>query len=222
MIADFERSEFTLAPCVWPATFEQDLVPISLPTLTTSSNTTTISATPSASPKKVSIGPIIGGVVGGLGVLLAALILVYFFVWKPRQKKKKSQPSEHSGDELMDHKPPTPTSTAYAGNNAELDSKHIVGEMLDSEVERLRKYEVPGTPGNRGEELDTHVPVGSELWAPQVFEMQAREPVGSEMASPVNSQRSPSNTVSPLSQGGATSPGYSDREGGRHQTYYNP
>lgn len=64
------------------------------------------------------------------------------------------------------------------------------------------------------------MPVRTELDSPQVYEMPAREPVGSEMTSPVLSDRN--EKVSPLSLGEEGPPGHFDRNERLHRTYYNP
>ena len=52
----------------------------------------TVTITPTASPdsNRVPIGAIVGGAVGGFAVLVAAILLVLFWVWKMRRKAAES------------------------------------------------------------------------------------------------------------------------------------
>jgi len=235
MIADFERSEFTIAPCAWPSTFNQELVPILLPnskeTTNSSNSNSTLPVNHSAS-SKTPIGAVVGGVVGGIAVILVGLLLAYFFWWKPRSQKNQKHdaiPSEDASDSTPQEGPSGPsTATAFDPtlNKTELDSKQYgSNELLDiREVERMQKHEMYAVPA--AQEMDTWVPVGSELDSPQVFEMPAREPVGIEMASPPIDERSPE--LSPLTPGSTPRPsrtppgGYFDRRNMAQRTYYNP
>jgi len=222
MIADFERSEFMIAPCVWPATFKQEIVPILLPsvnsTITTPNTNTTTTPPPNreAAHHPVPIGPIIGGIAGGVALILCGLILTYLFIWKPRRAKKHTQVPSDPSHSIA----PTELSiTDFTLNKSELDSQQYgAQEMLDiREVERRQKHELAGPPA--GQELDTHVPVGSELDSPWLYEMPAREPVGSEMASPVSER---STQISPLSPGEAPAGYFAEERGRSRRPRYSP
>jgi hypothetical protein len=209
MIADFERSEFTIAPCVWPTTFNQSIVPILLP----GAQLEAIQPIPTsqATSHNLPLGPIIGGSLGGIALILGVGIMIYLFVFKPRRMKHNKQESVGSTDEGS-------TSTAeldiqkidHTRNKMELDSKQYgAHEMLDiREVERRMTHELVGTSGYR--ELDTHIPVGSELEVP-VYEMSAREDVANVLASSPTSGRS--RELSPLSPDDETIPGFFERRG---------
>ncbi|KAL2074840.1 hypothetical protein VTL71DRAFT_8619 [Oculimacula yallundae] len=90
LTADYDRSEFVVAPCVWPSTFQQNLVAIYPP-----DSNQTISAIPGPEDSKSTpIGAIIGGVLGGLILLAAALAYWYFVV---RRKRRQSEVASAPG-----------------------------------------------------------------------------------------------------------------------------
>jgi hypothetical protein len=116
-------------------------------------------------------------------VLITALLLFWFCYWRPRKRKAAFElaaiAAENSSQNNKTH-PETseldPTSAAYAELSA----------YEEAEKKRRAEAEIGGTPILR-HEIDSRTPVGSELGANEIYEMPAREPVGSEMATPVPS-----------------------------------
>ena len=208
LIADFERSIFTLSQCIWPSTFKEDIRAILPPGNSTNNPTNTTIETPK---RHTLVGAIAGGVGGSVILIILGFLLAYIYVWKPRQKKRPAIPigiTENPEDISIE------TVIVDPNFKAELDAKETEykGAELDDDGElEIVKQEIGGTP-IRGHELDTYVPAGAELDSPQVFEMPAMEPVGCELQSPS------SPVISPMSFAGQRD--YVDM-GRRHDTYYN-
>ena len=70
LIADYDRREFTAAPCVWPSTFNQDIKGIRPPgdVIINISSTT-------------PMGAIVGGILGGLVVIALVVFALWFCKW---------------------------------------------------------------------------------------------------------------------------------------------
>jgi hypothetical protein len=222
MIADYDRHTFSLSPCVWPSTFDSKIVTI-LPPSANDTNTTTTATNPISQKSSTPVGAIAGGVVGGILLIVALAVAYWFFIYRPKHRKPVPKP-----DEPESSLPPSTVTQAatIATEHSELDG-HFHGAELtayeEAEKKRLAEAEIAGTP-ILGHEMDSQVPVGSELDSPQIFEMPAREPVGTEMHSPgASPSLSPgvlrSGQRSPLSREGS-----SDRDGvvrhNLHETYY--
>jgi hypothetical protein len=202
LTADYDRSQFTVSPCVWPSTFTQDLHAIYQPN-------STLAQTTQSTKASTPIGAIVGGVVGGIVVLGLAFILLWFCYLKPRRKRRKA--AELEAIAAGENSSQLPNSTLNL-EPSELDpTSEFRGVELsayeEAEKKRRAEAEMAGTP-ILGHEMDSHTPVGSELGATEIFEMPAREPVGSEMGTPVHSPlASPrSGEASPMLSSGWNSP----------------
>lgn len=236
LIADYDRSQFTLAPCVWPSTFTENIVAIHPPNA--NNITTTVTLTHNSSSSTL-ISAIIGGAVGGIILIVAALLVYWWFVYKPKHK-------EHSKLES-----PSTIADAEAGvrvginvqDKPELDASLTRTELStfeEADEKRRAQAEIMGTP-ILGHEMDGQTPVENELDSAQVFEMPAREPVGSKLhtpqssssqnpwvseglASPRSQRTKPRSPFSVSTQESSTSSPreYFNREWQRHETYYNP
>ena len=97
LIADYQRSTFTVSDCVWPPTFNQDIVTILPPPVndTSASNNSTTSNHHSSLP----VGAIAGGIVGAIVAILIAALLSCFLIFKPH----KSKHSKHSPNGFERH-----------------------------------------------------------------------------------------------------------------------
>ncbi|TVY48337.1 Candidapepsin [Lachnellula occidentalis] len=170
LIADYDRSEFTIAPCVWPSTFKSDIKSILPP----SANTTRTNGTSTETQKNTStpVGAIVGGVVGGIALLVGAALLFYFFFYRHRHTKPAV---------------PTTDSSAYAAaaqgdplqvdptkDKSELRGDYGGTELAAEHEQERRNAELAGKPV-LGSELASSQLVGSELDGQQVYEMPARE-----------------------------------------------
>jgi hypothetical protein len=206
LIADYDRSEFSVSPCMWPSTFNENIKAILPPGETAPNNTITITLKPSPAPA----GAIAGGVIGGVAVLILASLAFFFFYWKPRHQAKPVELSV--SEEEQEAKPGTPaTDPPKDPLHQELDGVFAGAELPDIySVERKKQGELAGTPVSQSE-LASPEPVGSELDSPQVFEMPAREAVGSELSSAALSPREMSEADY-----------FEQRRKQQHQTYYNP
>jgi len=177
MIADFERQEFMISQCAWPAVFKQELVPILIPSQNLiSSNTTAIPREkPKADSTTLPLGPVIGGVIGGLALLLASAVCFYIFIYKPRQRKKIG-----SAERLGSDSSTLPYGSAIVGQEPfSTDGK--------PELDTKQTFEMVGTPPGitfKRHEMDTYVPAASELCGPLLYEMPAREIVGTDLTIP--------------------------------------
>lgn len=206
LIADYERSTFTIAPCVWPPTFKEDIVAI-LPISASSSSS--LSSDPTVTPHahRTPTATIAGGIAGCVILIIFCFVLGHKFFYKPRHKKAVETPGL---DTAM---------TGTAGSidepfaKPELDAKdteyHVVelavSDKGDQDVEMQAAGEIDGRPV-RGHELDGKAPVRSELASQAVYEMPAREAVGTELG--------PSPGFNP--------PAWPWDEKPKHRTYYNP
>ncbi|TVY15848.1 Candidapepsin-8 [Lachnellula arida] len=185
LIADYDRSEFTIAPCVWPSTFKSDIRSILPP----SANTTRTNGTLTEIQKHTSIpvGAIVGGVIGGIALIVGAALLFYLFFYRRRHITSDSSPDV-----------PTIDPSAYAAvaqvdptkDKSELYSHYHGTELAAALEQEKRNAELAGNP-ILGSELASSQPVGSELDSPQIYEMPARESVAREMESPLGPGRNP-------------------------------
>lgn len=103
----------------------------------------------------------------------------------PPQEVSSFEPtSAEEGSQIASHTSPHSDNESQ---KAELDANGAFIELPDP---RDEKSEMPVI--ERPGKLDTKVPVESELETPQVWEMEARESVGSEMSTPIEERgRSP-------------------------------
>ncbi|KAF8857296.1 hypothetical protein BDZ45DRAFT_803431 [Acephala macrosclerotiorum] len=180
-IADYDRSQSTVAPCVWPSAFTENIVAIHPPSPNSTNNTITITHKSSIS-SSTPIGAIVRGVVGGIVLIIAAILAYWWFIYKPKHKNHvEPEGSSAPRTELSTHE--------------------------EAEKKRRAKAEIAGTP-ILGHETDSQAGIGNEAGDTQVFEMPAREPVGSELhtpqGSPRQSLRFSEGLVSPRSQSGGT------------------
>lgn len=210
LTADYDRSQFTVSPCVWPSTFTQDIYAIYQPN-------STLAIVNNKKGSSTPIGAIVGGVVGGVVFLLAAFLLFWFCYLKPRRKKPAELPATKAGESdtpLDPNGTPHPTQSELDPASREF-AEMSAYEEAEKKRQRLAEAEIAGTP-ILGHEMDSHTPVGSELGGEgneifempgnEAHEMPAREPVGSEMPTPVPSPLgSPRSTErSPMLSGAST------------------
>ncbi|KAL9095581.1 MAG: hypothetical protein Q9165_002013 [Trypethelium subeluteriae] len=97
LIADYENNTLTIAPCIWPNSFQQDIKVIGASSAPASSS----------SSSKLSVGAIVGIAVGAFGLL--TLLLVALFLLRRRRSTHRAQeldgkdtarlPSETAGHE---------------------------------------------------------------------------------------------------------------------------
>jgi hypothetical protein len=164
LIADYDRSDFTLSPCVWASTFNPSINAIYPPgsnsTIYPSGSNSTYnnSAVTTASRPPTPIGGIVGGVIGGLLIAIIAVLLYWHFIWKPRHRAQ-TLTREDATTEILYEKP-----ELAAG--------------LEHEIVQIAGQPVTGS------EMDAQPPVPGELHSSPMYEMPAREPVGNEMHSP--------------------------------------
>lgn len=89
VMADYERRNFTLAPCVWPDDTTKS--PPSAPMIIRSINETSNPTESTGGSNTLSAGAIAGAVVGGIiaGLLLAALIACIYIRRRRRQRRQR-------------------------------------------------------------------------------------------------------------------------------------
>lgn len=163
MMADFDRSEFTIAPCVWPSTFTPDIRSLVPSTSAANSTNNTTSSVGSESIKSSTPkGAIVGGVIGGLALLVGCLALFYFFIYRPKRKATKT------------HEAPT---DATSGQSTAPPSAR--NEERHTDKKKQPEAEIAGGP-ILGSELPSPDAIGNEIDSMQVFEMPAG-PAASEL-----------------------------------------
>ncbi|KAH7336109.1 aspartic peptidase domain-containing protein [Rhexocercosporidium sp. MPI-PUGE-AT-0058] len=161
LIADYDRSEFTVAPCAWPSTFTENIVAIHPPDF---NDTITIIHKPKITP----IGAIVGGVVGGIAFLLA-LALAYWFVYNPKHAKKRA--------ELVASSDPDFHVVATADH---YHDKMELSTGVESVLSELPAYDKAQKQQRMSEIAGTSL-IGHELESRPIYEMPTTEPVGSEL-----------------------------------------
>ncbi|TVY93969.1 hypothetical protein LAWI1_G000906, partial [Lachnellula willkommii] len=171
LMADYDRSEFTIAPCVWPSAFKSDIRSILPP----SANTTRTNGTLTEIQQHTSttVGAIVGGVIGGIALIVGAALL-----------SKHSYATYFST--VADTSPPTVPLTSISvcavaqvdptKDKSELYSHYHGTELAAALEQEKRNAELAGNP-ILGSELASSQPVGSELDSPQIYEMPAMESV---------------------------------------------
>ncbi|RDW57078.1 hypothetical protein BP6252_13893 [Coleophoma cylindrospora] len=180
IIADYQRSRFSISQCSWPATFTENLVAILPPDgLNSSTNTTTTTAA-AAARKSAPTGAIVGGVVGGVVVIIISIFIGYHLVYKPAQRRKKSPFTLEEAADITEPKPELDatdqgaakfTSTELAGNGVYSSVNHAqetCTDQLEDTSRRVYNIEAQGE-------------FPSELNSTPIHEMAAREPVGNEL-----------------------------------------
>jgi hypothetical protein len=169
LIADYDRSQFTLSPCVWPSTFTQNLVAIHLPS---SSNSTTTQITHT---HKIPIAAIIGGAISACILLITVILFLAFFLRRRHSNTNSSSPSAEAPSKSS-------ISLGVLHDKPELDAGSASVELLALEGKK-RRAEIAGTPVH-GHEMDSQEAAIKELPVEDVYELPAREAVGSELGSP--------------------------------------
>lgn len=171
LIADHERSNFTIAQAKFDSLNTQHLVAIQKPSPTNETNDV---------PLEKESDSISGGAIGGIlvgavaGLALIALLLWFFVFRKRRVVKKADQGSEHTTlqDNPEDKKNSTPNETELPQDAAvhEVASNYKLGHEADSRELRsevdgstAQELHTPPAPGSRwaAQELYT-LPIGHE------------------------------------------------------------
>lgn len=171
LIADYDRSTFTISPCVWPATFNSSIHAIYPPTSNSINSTIT---TTSILPKHSRpLGGILGGTLGGFLLIVLVIPFYWKFFWKPRHR---SQPPTTEGGKAA--------SSSTLPDKPELDAGNGRAELatLREQETSCEIVQIAGTP-IIGIEMDTHVVDAGELDSSVVHEMPAWEPVRTELPS---------------------------------------
>jgi hypothetical protein len=166
LIADYDRFEFTVAPCVWPPTFTQDIRAIYQPDSTSTS----------VHKHKIPVAALAGSAIGALVLIIITILAYWHLIYKPKHKLPPPPAVETPAldkDDMFSHP---------LCNKPELDGV-ARNELSGSLVDEKGEVEISGTP-ILGEEMDGEPTVRAELETPPVFEMPAREAVGNELYSP--------------------------------------
>lgn len=190
LIADYERSNFSVFPCKWEANAQSTIVAIPSINETTTSNNTTTPATPHSAKSSISVGLIVGIVIGALVVIAIAAFLIWYF----RRRLCCGKPSELDADETA--------RTAAAATIPQVQPlKSVPGGELDSttihELPSHHKFGVLEAPGGveayaKMSEMEGEVPAQMHRGRMRgVFEMDAGMPVmpPARSTSPSSSQR---------------------------------
>ena len=190
LIADYERSNFSVFPCKWEANAQSTIVAIPSINDTTTSNNTTTPATPHSAKSSISVGLIVGIVIGALVVIAIAAFLIWYF----RRRLCCGKPSELDADETA--------RTAAAATTPQVQPlKTVPGGELDSttihELPGHHKFGVLEAPGGveayaKMSEMEGEVPAQMHRGrVGGVFEMDAGMPVmpPARSTSPSSSQR---------------------------------
>lgn len=193
VIADYERKNFTLAPCIWPDDTTQS--PPSSPRLIRSINGTSSITQSNNGSHTLSTGAIIGAVVGGVlaGLLLAALIAYLYIRRRRRQRASSLKPSSVTHTR-------TSSSATFPGGRPRAGSRiasffrNPWGSVSDADpgLYELPEYPKDPTPAEQAiasrerehkrhlsNELDAEVNAVYEMYQPRpaaVPEMQGDEP----------------------------------------------
>jgi hypothetical protein len=155
LIADYDRSDFTLSPCIWASTFTPSINAIYPPDSNTTYNNSTVTT---ASKPPTPIGGLVGGVIGAIFVAIIAVLLYWNFIWKVRYR--------------------TQLLTIKDATTEALYEKPELAAGLEHEIFQIAGQAVTGP------EMDAQPPAPGELHSSPMYEMPAREPVGNEMHSP--------------------------------------
>jgi hypothetical protein len=190
LIADYERSNFSIFPCKWEANAQSTIVAIPSINDTTTPNNTTTPATPHSAKSSISVGLIVGIVIGALVVIAIAASLIWYF----RRRLCCGKPSELDADETA--------RTAAAATTPQVQPlKAMPGGELDSttihELPGHHKFGVLEAPGGveayaKISEMEGEVPAQMHRGRVRgVFEMDAGMPVmpPAHSTSPSSSQR---------------------------------
>jgi len=168
LISDYDQSEFTIAPYVWPPTFTPDIKAILPP----SANTTDSTVVTTVTHKRSTLYGAVAGGLCDLALLVGSLLLFYFLVYRRRRPKSTSTGCEVPQSEHQDSErtfDASESQTKYGAPKIELE-----GEQGGAEITR--------TP-ILGSELASPEPVGCELDCPQIYEMPAGEVVDNDTGS---------------------------------------
>lgn len=190
LIADYERSNFSVFPCKWEANAQSTIVAIPSINDTTTSNNTTTPATPHSAKSSVSVGLIVGIVIGALVVIVITAFLIWYFF---RRRLCYGKPSELDADE-------TARTAAAAATPQVQPLKAVPSGELDSatihELSGHHKFGVLEAPGVEAHakmgEMEGEVPAQMHRGRMrEVFEMDAGMPVmpPAHGTSPSSSQR---------------------------------
>jgi hypothetical protein len=168
LIADYDRSEFTIAPCIWPPTFTQDIHAIYQPDSKVLTST-------EAHKHKIPVAALAGGAIGALILIVLPILAYWQLIYKPKHETTPAVETPALGKDDMC------SNTLFI--KPELDGV-AMNELSGSLVDEEGEVEISGTP-IPGKEMDREPTiVRVELETPPVFEMPAREVVGSELYSP--------------------------------------
>lgn len=172
LVVDYERSNFSLHPCVWNANAVSNVVAIE-PPVSSVNPTATATALPSLVPvpasNSLSGGAIAGIVVGVLfGVVAAAGALWWFLVIVPRRKKQSEQRPPDTATFTGDPKVGELEGETKVMQDVEAGSKQL-SEVAGSTVPPTTKLsELPGEHRPRHAELPARPP---EMGGSQIHEM---------------------------------------------------
>ena len=191
LIADYERSNFSVFPCKWEANAQSTIVAIPSINDTTTSNNTTTPATPHSAKSSISVGLIVGIVIGALAVIAIAAFLIWYFF---RRRLCCGKPSELDADETA--------RIAAAATTPQVQPLKVVpgGELDSTDIHELpghHKFGVLEAPGDveayaKMSEMEGEVPAQMHRGrVREVFEMDAVMPVmpPAHSTSPSSSQR---------------------------------
>lgn len=220
LIADYDRGNFTVAPCKWDAgTTQQKIRSILSPDLQKIQDDADAAA---ASSKKLSGGAIAGIVVGVLALIAIIVGLIVFFIVRKRRKNRNGDHPDQT-QPLRPHAPEEKgDGTFYGGGKGELNGtplhemssgKHgsgggaseVAADESSAFLAKYRRDEKTELEGSRGDYFGRGKPElpGS---SPGVYEMEAGLHHPAHAPPPVT-RHDPHGLVSPMVVTPATSGG---------------
>lgn len=174
LIADYDRSNFTVAPCTW----DQQKIGTSLIRTIRRANETGSDSGSSSTP----VGAIAGGVVGGVVALIAIIGVILFFM----RRKKRTEKHRLAELESKSHGGNTKTSTDSS------DGKPVISAPMGGELGGGEIHELTAPHKQQAQEMDSPYKVdpnkhgysemegGAEFFAPSKgvpAEMRGETPI---------------------------------------------
>jgi hypothetical protein len=192
LIADYERSNFSISQCQWVENAAQNI--IAIPSIDGTANATT------APPSSLGTGAVVGIVVGGILLLVLGGLFAYAFAKRkwPFKHVRKPRAEDGASGRDTDTMSDKAEMDAHLSERVEMESsyegaKEMPGEMAGNTG---LKY-LPNTPPGELQGSPTPPPNAHEMLDPSMYNELPASPVppnyfaGTTVPSPRPSRRSP-------------------------------
>lgn len=173
LIADYERSNFSISQCQWQENAGQEIVAIRS---INSAATTDPTKSPSSS---LGTGPIVGIAVGGIVLLVLAGLLAYAFAkrrWPFKHVRKAHAEAGASGRD-SDNMSDKAEMDAHLSERVEMDSPHEGAKEMPGEMPGGMVKYLPDTPLGELQGSPPPPPNAHELLDPGMFNELPASPV---------------------------------------------